>query len=1798
MCVLFFIFPSFSLSPEVTSSQPERLSPGNRPVCIDAAGGSWCVRRRRRCHNSSISAALRRDSPGFKLCGGAAAASGAEDALGFPSKPVKMSVTSWFLVSSSGTRHRLPKEMIFVGREDCELMLQSRSVDKQHAVINYNPTTDQHLVKDLGSLNGTFVNDLRIPDQTYITLKLSDIIRFGYDILPCKSQHKVPEEALKHEKYSSQLQMSLKASEGHKTEPEEKARAEKTSITKSLTQEAPVCRPTPLYGQPSWWGEEDYGSKVQSSDEPHAEVHKEPSSMDQDFSGPLTDAQQKSVFPSYHREPSYFEIPTKDFQHPKTLGAELHEIPTKDTDTPPAPSSPPTPTPPVVQSHASFTIEFDDCSPGKIKIKDHVTKFSTRQRKQQAPPTKTGMATATPAEVMSAESKVADWLVHSDVSMMKRRPTCEDVYSTKSDLAMNIKTLKGHHHEDGTQSDSEDPVLKGRRSKSHHSVQSEQSEVSQQTVQSGQSVHHHLPPTQKLHQPLQYSPPGPAPSSPVAPERPLSQSPPQTQSPKAETPKQGPPEHLTQQAFIIEFFDDNPRKKRSQSFTHNPAHADSYSSLKAKLERRKGGERPASVHGHIPPTQQVTVPLKSQGHSGPQRSSSLKREKTEGEAASSGSSSRSSSGIIIRPFGSVGKKSKLAQEFAAEFLKDSGQHESSLTRDKMSPPPMSAPPVMMSPAHARIPSPQEPPATTSISYPSSPLQPPPASKSSAGQTSSPVHLSGPPMSPMLPLGVRAADPKGAQRMMRNEEDDSLSDAGTYTIETETQDKEVEEARNMIDQVFGVLDSPEYSGVSTGVYRPPVINDGKDEQANLPSDGSTVDLLHGFNPAAISGAPSGPIQVPPASVTGLEGPKWVSRWASLADSYAEPGSTPPQGESLEDMHLMSRSMGNYSYDNSESESSHSSRTRRLLPQVPPEKLDSVPPSILIRHEPYHGQAALDRFSGTTRHQDSTQCLSVQDDVDPDSLSDASRSDDGPVLEKTKRNQARTGSVSPGGTGPQVRGAEKVSPSTKSTSFYIGSEDSPSKPDQAKSPVQSERIQKPSAKTPPTTILIRHLSGHEPRRTGVKPNSSAPNLQIQDKDSVPTKDSCMSSIVRQESFTKDQPSDNVQMKKLPHISSHPSIRDMEQRRENIQDTQSFLQETEGTLSSLDTKFPSSGSGRSSKKGGSSTHMDDSLSGESDVDTASTVSQVSSKNAPISSAPKKRPAISSLQKEKSSSSPSIQEKGRQLTARERLSEKRRGQVTSEAASKAEATKRFQMRRSAGNRGSLDLSEGQQGSGQQWTETTSSDHEVSRPSGRSKKVIAPLQKEDNGKTTKTPSQQVLTRSNSLSAPRPTRASMLRRARLGEASDNEGTETDRASQNSDHITAPAKVSAEGKKLSRLDILAMPRKRTGSFTTPSDNEASSTGRSSLPSRNAESAATTRKTSVGDARQATGKGSGVSGKQPLARTRSSGAKYPSTSSRRRQKGSDFSSSSEEEYQTSAGTPKAKRSSHPSTSAQTPRSHRTAATRSKSVSLETEEDEDQNEGDPYQNWSTHSAEIAKLSQDLAKDLAILAKEIHDVAGDGDSPSSGMGTTTSPSSLPNTPASTISAREELVQHIPEASLNYQKVPPGSAAVSGLDANMNEPEPGSKQRRPWNREEVILDNLMLNPVSQLSQAIRENTEQLAEKMKVLFQNKAEVWEEIEAKINAENEVPILKTSNKEITSILKELRRVQRQLEVINTIVEPGGSVHTAAMGTTPAGQTRPSSREKKTPSKTRGAPSSSNANESTKRPPRGPDGGHHMA
>lgn len=155
-----------------------------------------------------------------------------------------------------------------------------------------------------------------------------------------------------------------------------------------------------------------------------------------EVNGSLSDSQAKSIL-SYRREPSYFEIPTKESQPRlgKRNESQVHEVPTKDTSDG---AQGATPTPPVVQSHASFTIEFDDCTPGKMKIKDHVTKFSFRQP-HKLPYTD---ATAAPTEVMSAESKVADWLVQSNASMMRRRSHAEDEYSTSSDPTL-LKINKG-----------------------------------------------------------------------------------------------------------------------------------------------------------------------------------------------------------------------------------------------------------------------------------------------------------------------------------------------------------------------------------------------------------------------------------------------------------------------------------------------------------------------------------------------------------------------------------------------------------------------------------------------------------------------------------------------------------------------------------------------------------------------------------------------------------------------------------------------------------------------------------------------------------------------------------------------------------------------------------------------------------------------------------------------------------------------------------------------------------------------------------------------------------------------------------------------------------------------------------------------------------------------------------------------------------------------------------------------------------------------------------------------------------
>ncbi|XP_069715053.1 centrosomal protein of 170 kDa protein B isoform X3 [Phaenicophaeus curvirostris] len=1595
-----------------------------------------------------------------------------------------MSVTSWFLVSSTGIRHRLPREMIFVGRDDCELMLQSRSVDKQHAVINYDKEKDEHWVKDLGSLNGTFVNDVRIPDQKYITLKLNDVIRFGYDsnmyVLE-QIQHKVPEEALKHEKYTSQLQMNYKGTAMKRAEqptehsvymesPQAKLeKGERKAITETNTYR------TPLYGQPSWWGEDDANNKEdRRQEENYSERSKEITQHEEELNGNISayrDAQEQAVF-AFRREPSYFEIPTKEFHQPsKSPERQVHEIPTKDVDAVVTP---------VVQSHASFTIEFDDGTPGKIKIKDHVTKFSLRQRR---PYSKEPAHT----EVMSAESKVADWLVQNDPSLIRRQSPGDDVYSTKSDLPVHVRTLKGswsltesccvpshqfpspkkgNRHEDGTQSDSEDPVAP--------QAEKETTTGSERAVEQT-----------KLQRQM----------------------------------RRDPHEMLhNKQAFVIEFFEDTPRKKRSQSFTHSAhsSQSDTDPGLKTKVEKRKNVLPPEKPGNAVPPSHLGAPAGKpSNNSSGTQRTSSFKREKTEDRINSSSSSASRAS---AKTYGSVGRKSKMAQDFMAEYLRETAQ-SGKQSAEKPAPLPMPvAPHVVIS------------------SEPESAPAPPSEVKSAQGR--------------------------------RNDEEDSVSETGTYTIETESQDKEVEEARKMIDQVFGVLESPEFCRISSA-FRP-IIKGEKDDSGShqhLISENGTSQkspLLQAFASKAVSGSQAD-AQMSAAS-QGSQ--KWVSRWASLADSYSDSGSVSGQGDGGAENGAAPKP--------GEPENAVPLRTRRLLPQLPPsDKSDSPTPTVLVCQESYSEitKRTVVKDHCVEPYGDPSSRLFIQEDLDPDSLSDASRSDDGFSMEKGKKykennkmleqvgEDTKSESRQPGTS--RVSNVRAVSEPVP-TSFYIGDDSnnvgiaaklslSVSHPRGDKTSKDQEFSFKSAGTPVPGKAPVKDVSAYI--NAAGKVVISLHQTLPQDQESVAGKET--SSFVRQESFTKDKSSSGVPQNKLPHISSHPLLKDLEAVRSTRmdfgQETHLLLKDTETALAALEAKLL--GQSQQLEPSDTAGQLEDSLSGDSDVDTASTVSLVSGKNVPTS-APKRK-AVTSLQKEKSSSTPSIQDQSGQPSARDRLTEKRKTQAP-EASNHTETAKRFQIKRSAGTRGSLDFTDDERSSSLPYLpvpDAVVSDHEhsVSRPVPR-RKPVAQATKEDHSKTTSNVQkiQQVLTRSNSLSTPRPTRASKLRRARLGDASDNECVDTEKTASNPEAAAPGSKQSTETKKLSRLDILAMPRKRAGSFTVPSDSETAQS-RTGFSGRNVEPY---RKMGISEVRAAARKtAAAASAKQPFSRTRSSSVKYSSSStSRRRPQGSDYTSTSEEEYGSNHSSPKHKRS-HTSTATQTPRMRGSGLSKQKHSGRETDDDEDfDDHPDPY-NFMAQTAEIAeiaRLSQTLVKDVAILAREIHDVAGDGDSQSSsGTGPSPSLGPVPNTPASTISAREELVQHIPEASLNYQKVPPGSVELKDFDQNMNDnrEEDPSRKTRTRNREEVIFDNLMLNPVSQLSHTIRENTENLAEKMKILFQNSEGTWEEMEAKINSENEVPILKTSNKEISSILKELRRVQKQLEVINAIIDPTGNLDVVA-------------------------------------------------
>ncbi|XP_041106699.1 centrosomal protein of 170 kDa-like isoform X3 [Polyodon spathula] len=1569
-----------------------------------------------------------------------------------------MSLTSWFLVSSGGTRHRLPREMIFVGRDDCELMLQSRSVDKQHAVINYDSATDEHKVKDLGSLNGTFVNDARIQEQMYITLKMDDKLRFGYDtnlFTVVRGKLRVPEEALKHEKFTSQLKLTQKTSEGEgskaartKTAEAKAAEAEGEGLPKCAEAHklddkmsadmAALHRGTPLYGQPSWWGDDDADDENSFNQEIKAGGKKLEGGASGENKEPRKAEEQggnEEALYSLCREPSYFEIPTKEFQQPAPMKeSTIHEIPTKDTEGAHVSAA----------GHASFTIEFDDNTPGKVTIKDHMTKFNPdqRPRSKKSPPQGGKELSTLQATMIAAENKVSDWLAQNNPPVARIESTEDDSKSIKSDVPIHLKRLKGSKHEDGTQSDSENAA-----SQRHTSKRAALEEYVR-----------------------------------------VYQGPKGLTAASAEG-KGTEGTLISRTAFMVGFFnEDNPHKHRSYSFTQNSAAA-----MAALAGQGPCPTPPSRVNGLVP-TDCKGVPSTLET---PPSSKPLLKQK-------SGDPS------LVQSSASVGQQTSPNEE------------------------------------------PEKPPKATGT--------------------------------------------------VEKESKDDQSDKGTYTIELENRNPEEEEARRMIDKVFGIEESQDHS-------RPVVVEQQKGTIKDWASSRTVEMRKSQFGTAAFIDSetlPEGPVLV--------GSPRWVSQWASLAANHSghEPddlrSESPYFGAQEKEADVSESGISVQSITSATSTSSHGERKRRTLPQLPTED-----------------KATTKAVKGTTILGLRSE-IGEKQDTEPQEKETSSRpSHKGREADRTSRTAHKAPSESKVVFPPSQQ--KEKSESAKGTSVVkqarvkIQQQEqkssqpqwAPSKPAPGiKPPVSAEKSREVSAKhgsSVQKTGADRDCKEEDGRKRAGSPRSQASKASESEKESGRP-------LVRQGSFTIEKPSTNVPLELIPRINKQmgSSLTQGRERSDSVgtdssMDTTVLLKDTETVMAFLEAKLKE----ENKLDGGTDTpsyHLDDSISPESDVDTASTISLVTGDTERKSA--QKRRTLSSIYKEKSTiSAPSRDHSKTAASARERLEKRTKSRTTD---SRTEARRSVQASARA-RQPSLDMTDDDQTfSLPHFTilDIMSSDQETysGRSHGRGQFTSTDEllhSKLEASKTAKTKTLQASSigpcKPVTLPRPRPTRASLLRKARLGETSDNEFADADKVSVASEVSTtsSTSKPPSGRKTPSRIDMLAQPRRiRLGSLSARSDSEAT-VSRSSASSRTPDSAFRSglRPSSATEGKIVPRMRANSVSKLPDVKSKISFSAHssPSANARWRRLPPDYASTSEDEFGSNRNSPKHARL-RPGTTLRSTRLQTTASPGTGGVVLKHRMREQE---EYIRDWTAHSEEIARISQDLAKDLATLAREIHDVAGEIDSeslPSTVPSTTVSTAAT--TPGSVIDTREEvgqprggmqkLVDRVFDESLNFRKISPAllnktpeinGRAVELRPRTTEAPDPQAAiRRRTWSRDEAVLDSLLLTSVSQLSSKIRQAVEKTAGKIRILFKDKDRNWEEIENKLRAESDMPLLKTSNKEITSILLELKRVEKQLQVINVMVDPDGTLDAlSSLGWTspvlPNQSSSPSSRGARAAAPPQGAP-----------------------
>jgi centrosomal protein CEP170 len=350
----------------------------------------------------------------------------------------------------------------------------------------------------------------------------------------------------------------------------------------------------------------------------------------------------------------------------------------------------------------------------------------------------------------------------------------------------------------------------------------------------------------------------------------------------------------------------------------------------------------------------------------------------------------------------------------------------------------------------------------------------------------------------------------------------------------------------------------------------------------------------------------------------------------------------------------------------------------------------------------------------------------------------------------------------------------------------------------------------------------------------------------------------SLVRQGSFTIDKPSSNIPIELIPHInkqnSSVPtalaltSASRLRERSDSLDtdssmDTTLILKDTEAVMAFLEAKLREDNNKTDEGPDTPSYNRDNSISPESDVDTASTISLVTGETERKST--QKRKSFTSLYKDRcSTSSPSkdVTKSG----SREKIEKKAKSR-SADIGARADGRKFVQ---SSGRirQPSIDLTDDDQTSSvphSAISDIMSSDQETysCKSHGRTPLTSADEHnihsKLEGGKATKSKTSPVASgstsKSTTLPRPRPTRTSLLRRARLGEASDSELADADKASVASEVSTtsSTSKPPTGRRTISRIDLLAQPRRtRLGSLSARSDSEAT-ISRSSASARTAE-----------------------------------------------------------------------------------------------------------------------------------------------------------------------------------------------------------------------------------------------------------------------------------------------------------------------------------------------------------------------------